>query len=154
TRSIVRPLEDLTRASERLAEGRDASVPVRGAAESVRLALAFNDMQSELRSERTALQERLAELERTTAGLRAAQAWVVRREKLAAVGRLAAGVAHEIGNPISAILGLLELVKSGDLPAAEQQEFLRRIEKETQRIHGIIRDLLDFARGDAEDEAS
>ena len=152
-RSIVRPIEDLTRASERLARGREASVPVRGAAEVARLAVAFNAMQSELRSEHTALEERLAELERTTAELRRAQASLVRSEKLASVGRLAAGVAHEIGNPIAAILGFLELLRGGDLEPADQQEFLRRIDKETQRIHAIIRDLLDFARAEPAEEA-
>jgi signal transduction histidine kinase len=70
----------------------------------------------------------------------------VRSEKLASVGRLAAGVAHEIGNPLAAILGLIELLRQGGLEPAEQQEFLRRAQAETERIHKIIRGLLDFAR--------
>jgi signal transduction histidine kinase len=155
-RTIVRPVEELTRASERIAEGGEARVPVRGAAELARLAVAFNAMQSQLAVEKAALRQRLTELERTTAELASAQRSLVRSEKLASVGRLAAGVAHEIGNPLSAILGLVELVQSGDLSREDEREFLRRVSKETERIHHIIRDLLDFARTEpsAEGEAS
>jgi two-component system NtrC family sensor kinase len=88
----------------------------------------------------------LAELERTTLDLRNKEQQLIHGEKLASVGRLAAGVAHEIGNPIAAILGLLELLREGDLTAAQSGEFLGRAQRETERIHVIIRDLLDFAR--------
>lgn len=150
-RSIVRPVEELTRASEKIARGGagDVRVPVRGAAEVARLAVAFNAMQAELAKERGALEARLAELERAKRELESAQRSLVTSEKMASVGRLAAGVAHEIGNPLSAIGGLVELVQTGDLPKEQQREFLRRVSKETERISRIIRDLLDFARGDA-----
>lgn len=153
---IVRPVEALTQASERLASGRlDVGVPVRGAAEVARLAVVFNGMASELRSERLALEKRLAELEETTAELRSAQEQILRSARLASVGRLAAGVAHEIGNPLAAILGLVELVRAGGLEERERAEFLARIQSETERINSIIRDLLDFSRkAPDEDEAS
>ncbi|UJR78804.1 sensor histidine kinase [Sandaracinus amylolyticus] len=151
TRLIVTPVEALTRASEQLAAGRDsARSPVQGAAEVQRLSISFNAMADDLRRERAALVERLAELERATKELRAAQDSLVRSEKLASVGRLAAGVAHEIGNPLSAILGLLELVRGGGLEPAEEAEFLKRIQHETERIHRIIRDLLDYSRAGAD----
>lgn len=150
TRLIVRPVEQLTRASERLARGSGAArVEIRGAAEIARLALAFNDMQTQLAEERGTLKARLAELEAMTRELSTAQRSLVRSEKMASVGRLAAGVAHEIGNPLTSIVGLVELVEDGDLEPDEQREFLRRVRKETERIHHIIRDLLDFARDDA-----
>lgn len=149
TRLIVRPMETLTQSSERLASGAaDVRVDERGAAEVHRLAVAFNAMATQLRGERRALEERLHELERTTSELDRTQQELVHGEKLASVGRLAAGVAHEIGNPLSAILGMLELLRAGDLTVEEQREFLLRIQRETQRIHGIIRDLLSFARRD------
>lgn len=149
-RSIVRPVEQLTRASEKIARGAaaDVRVPVQGAAEVARLAVAFNAMQAQLGDERAALVARLAELERAKAELESAQRSLVTSEKMASVGRLAAGVAHEIGNPLSAILGLVELVQTSDLPPEDQRELLRRVTKETERISRIIRDLLDFARGD------
>lgn len=144
---IVRPVEALTRASERLAAGQQhVGVPVRGGAEVARLAVAFNAMASQLRDERESLELRLEELERTTVELRSAQDQVLRSARLASVGRLSAGVAHEIGNPLAAILGLIELLRDGGLEPDEQAEFLRRIQAETERIHKIIRELLDFSR--------
>jgi signal transduction histidine kinase len=62
------------------------------------------------------------------------------------VGRLAAGLAHEIGNPLAAILGFQELLLQGGLDEAEQRDFITRMKRETERIHRILRDLLDFAR--------
>jgi signal transduction histidine kinase len=158
TRLIVRPIEQLEQAAERLARGQGgAAARVEGAREVASLAVTFNAMGEELRDERAALEERLRELERTLraletakSSLETAQSSLVRSEKLASVGRLAAGVAHEIGNPLSAILGLVELLRQGGLEPAEQDEFLRRVQSETERIHRIIRNLLDFARKPAE----
>lgn len=150
---IVRPLGRLTASSELLAQGAaEVRVPESGAAEVARLASTFNQMATQLRAERQALVQRLAQLERTTGELKSAQQQLIHGEKLASVGRLAAGVAHEIGNPLAAILGLVELLRGGALSAQESAEFLARIESETERIHRIIRDLLDFSRRDGEDE--
>jgi signal transduction histidine kinase len=147
TRLIVRPVENLTVASERLAGGSQLeSVPVAGAAEVARLAVSFNRMAAELRGEKQALERRLKDLERATRELRAAQDQLIRSEKLASVGRLSAGIAHEIGNPLAAILGLVELLELGDLAKQDEVEFLRRIRSETERIHRTIRELLDYSR--------
>ncbi len=147
TRLIVRPVEALTKASKRLARDREtARAPVQGAAEVQRLALTFNAMADDLRHERATLESRLRELETLTRDLRSTQDSLVRSEKLASVGRLAAGIAHEIGNPLSAILGLIELLQAGDLSKTEEAEFLTRIQRETERIHRTIRDLLDYSR--------
>jgi two-component system NtrC family sensor kinase len=152
THLIVRPLDSLTRSSELLATGAPVHVAERGAAEVARLAAAFNEMASQLRAEREALVQRLRELERTTSELKTTQQQLIHGEKLASVGRLAAGVAHEIGNPLAAILGLVELLRAGGLSPAQAEEFLVRVQAETERIHRIIRDLLDFSRRDPEDE--
>lgn len=150
---IVRPLGRLTRSSELLATGAlDVRVPEGGAAEVAQLASSFNQMADQLRVERQALVGRLRELENRTSQLRSTQQQLIHGEKLASVGRLAAGVAHEIGNPLAAILGLVELLRGGELPPDAQAEFLTRIQSETERIHRIIRDLLDFSRRDVEDE--
>jgi signal transduction histidine kinase len=140
-------------ASERLAAGRlETRVPVEGAAEVARLAATFNEMAAQLRQDRAALQDRLEDLERTTAELTTAQDQLMRSARLAAVGRLSAGVAHEIGNPLAAIRGLLDLLQRGDLEPGEETEFIGRIQRETERIHRTIRDLLDFSRSEPADK--
>jgi len=148
TRLIVRPVENLTRAVERYRTelGANDVVAVSGAAEVVQLGVAFNAMARELRGDKDVLEARLRELERATTELRSTQDQLIRSEKLAGVGRLAAGVAHEIGNPLAAILGLVELLQLGGTRSSEEAEFLARIHAETERIHRIIRDLLDYAR--------
>ncbi|MEE9613122.1 MAG: ATP-binding protein, partial [Desulfatiglandales bacterium] len=78
--------------------------------------------------------------------LKQAQDEIIRSEKLASVGRLAAGIAHEIGNPIGIILGYLGLLRNGDLPKEEREDFSDRVESEITRINQIIQQLLDFSR--------
>jgi two-component system NtrC family sensor kinase len=151
---IVRPIDRLRLGAERLAAGRlRTEVPVQGAAEVARLASTFNDMAAQLRQDRASLQQRLEELERTTAELTSTQEQLIRSARLAAVGRLSAGVAHEIGNPLAAIRGLLDLMQMGDLDPNEEREFVGRIQRETERIHHTIRDLLDFSRTDPDQDA-
>jgi two-component system, NtrC family, sensor kinase len=148
---IVRPLDELTLSAEQLpARGELIFASAGGSAEAVRLARAWNEMAIQLRAERRRLVDRLAELERTTEELKSTQTQLIHGEKLASIGRLAAGVAHEIGNPLAAILGLLELLRAGDLSETETREFLARIQSETERIHRIIGDLLDYARRDVD----
>ncbi len=67
-------------------------------------------------------------------------------EKLASVGILAAGVAHEIGNPLAAIGGYAQLLDSEDTSPEERREFALAIAEQTDRINRIIRDLLDYSR--------
>ena len=153
THLIVRPLDRITRVSEQLASrSLELRAPEEGAAEVVRLASALNHMAAELRVERERLVQRLRQLEQRTEELKATQAQLIHGEKLASVGRLAAGVAHEIGNPLAAILGLVELLRGGGLSVEQSGEFLARMQSETERIHRIIRDLLDFARRDPDGE--
>ena len=71
---------------------------------------------------------------------------MIRSEKLASIGRLAAGVAHEVGNPTGAILGYLDLLARGGLTEEEEKEIFKRAESEAERIRQIIRELLDFSR--------
>ncbi len=147
TRLIVRPLDALTRAAGRVAEGgRTLQVPTNGATELVELGQSLRTMTERLLAEEQALRRKIDEVERATERLRAAQDTLVRSERLASVGRLAAGLAHEVGNPLAALMGLQDLLLEAGLSPEEQRDFLQRMRKETERIHRIVRDLLQFAR--------
>lgn len=148
TRIIVRPIQELSRAASRVAGGtsRSLEAPPSGAAELDELGESLRTMTHRLRADGETLRAKVAELETLTKELAEAQESVVRTERLASVGRLAAGVAHEIGNPIAAILGLEDILLVDDLPKDEARDLIQRMKTETERIHRILRDLLDFAR--------
>ena len=85
-------------------------------------------------------------LRKSMEDLRAAQEQVVRSTKLAAIGELAANVAHEINNPLTSVLGYAShLLRLPDLPE-HPKKLLKIMEQETLRVRRIIRNLLDFAR--------
>jgi signal transduction histidine kinase len=147
TRLIVRPLDAISTAARRVATGATSfEVPRTGPAEMVGLASSLSEMTAKLRADEQRMQGQIDELERRAQKLREAQDRLVRSERLASVGRLAAGLAHEIGNPIAALLGLEDLLIQGGLEPSEEKDFLFRMKKETERIHNVLRDLLDFAR--------
>lgn len=147
TRLVVDPVERLSRAAARVADGdRRLEVPRGGARELADLGSSLSQMTERLRADEEKLRAKIEEATRYAKELEQAQARLVRSERLASVGRLAAGLAHEIGNPIAAILGFEELLLAGGLDEADQKDFLERMKRETERIHRILRDLLDFAR--------
>ena len=81
-------------------------------------------------------------LNRMTDHLLDAQGQLVRSEKLASVGRLAAGVAHEVGNPLSAIGTYLEVLRR----RGADPEVMAGLARELERIDTIVRSLLDYAQ--------
>ena len=78
--------------------------------------------------------------------MKQAQEELIRTEKLASIGRIAAGIAHEVGNPLGAILGYTGILQKEGMNQEEARDYLKRIEKEIERINRIVRELLDFAR--------
>jgi two-component system NtrC family sensor kinase len=155
TRLIVRPLEGLVRAADRVASAHVVlDVPRSGARELQELGESVRAMTARLIADEMTLQNKVKELTRTTERLTETRSQLVRSERLASVGRLSAGIAHEIGNPIAAILGMEDLLLDGDLPAEAQRDYILRMKHETERIHGVVRDLLDFARPEKTEPAS
>ena len=94
------------------------------------------------------------ELRRSYEELKQSQALLVRQEKLASLGRLAAGVAHELNNPLSSVAGFAEALQrraaegegAGQPVLADCQEYLGVIQAEVARAAAIVRRLLDFSR--------
>jgi two-component system NtrC family sensor kinase len=110
------------------------------------LTRSLSHMLRRLEENKRELRSHISSLEKANRDLRQAQDEIIRSEKLASVGRLAAGIAHEIGNPIGIILGYLDLLNSGDSTEVDKKDYLNRIESEIVRINKIIRQLLDFSR--------
>jgi PAS domain S-box-containing protein len=78
--------------------------------------------------------------------LRLAQEQLLQSEKMAAVGQLISGVAHELNNPLTAILGYTHLLKSQELVTARGADYVEKLDKQAQRTHHIVQNLLSFAR--------
>ncbi len=153
---VVRPLRAIGVAADRASAGDLASsITLLPPNEFGRVGQSFNSMLHRLDEGRVELELRLTALEKANTQLAAAQASLVRSEKLASVGQLAAGIAHEIGNPLAAVSGFNELLLDGGMEAHERRDLLERTQVQVQRIRGIIRKLLDFSRHDeAEIEAT
>lgn len=147
TRAIVRPIEQLARSADKVASGaRDLHIPSSGAREVAALGTSVRRMASSLIAEEKALRDKVDELTATTKRLSETREQLAGSERMASVGRLAAGVAHEIGNPIAAIMGMHDLIEDAETNEETRNDFLKRMRKETERIHVVVRDLLDYAR--------
>ena len=144
---VLGPIRRLATDSERIAAG-DLERPIeRGRPDEIGdLAAAFETMRVRLREGRERDGGRIEELRSAHADLVAKEAELVRSERLAAVGAVAAGVAHEVGNPLGAVTGYLTLLRGGGLSPQETAECLERTGREVARINRIMLDLLNYAR--------
>jgi len=144
---VVKPVQQLVQTAEGFQEG--DKIPDVSAGEQNelgKLAQALNTMLQRLEENKDELRQHVISLEQANLELKRAQQEVIFSEKLASVGRLAAGIAHEIGNPIGIVLGYLELLQRKDIDEAERLELIDRMSTEIQRINQTIRQLLDFSR--------
>jgi two-component system NtrC family sensor kinase len=112
------------------------------------LSKSLNLMLERIAADKQKLRATVTSLEKANTDLQKAQQEIIRAEKLASVGRLSAGIAHEIGNPIGIVMGYLDLLKQedGDINETEKRDYIRRTEEEICRINTIIRQLLDLSR--------
>ena len=150
SRGISRPLALAADRARAIAGGDlDQRLPETGATEVRELAAAFNAMATELARSRTEiegfnrqLQRRVAE---RTAELKQAQAELLQSRKLAAIGELGAGVAHELNNPLTGILGMAQLVLRKRPEGDPERKFLERIEADAKRCREVTMNLLRFS---------
>lgn len=180
-RDVVAPLHALEERSSEMGSGQLARpVPAWGEADEIgRLAMVFEqmrrslrdrlrstesinvDLEREVRRRTEALEQRNADLREALEKLRRAQDNLVRSEKLASMGRLVAGIAHEINNPVNAVINSLGPLEetigqmaatcgSGDLAktVGEAQEILAVVQRGAARTKAIVQALHGYARGD------
>lgn len=143
---VGRPLRRTEEVVEQL--GRlelDVSLPESPGPLLSRVQRALSRMKGALREEQATTHSQMEALRAANARLSQARTELVAAERLATVGRLAAGVAHEVGNPLAGILGYLSLA-GARTKEPEVQEYLARIDHEVQRIDGIVRGLLELGR--------
>ncbi len=146
-RRVIGPLEQVAAAASEIGAGaRHVRAPRVGPAEVVRMADSLNGMTDALQGQSEELEKAVADLRAANRDLRRARASLDRSERLAAVGQLAAGVAHEVGNPIGAILALIDLAGRDSGLSEEARKHLQRAAREGQRVGAILRQLLDFSR--------
>ena len=141
------PLARLARRAEDYREDDEMLFSVRKQDNELhKLSVSLNSMLKRISADKEKLRSTVNSLEAANLQLKKAQQEIIRAEKLASVGRLSAGIAHEIGNPIGIVMGYLELLKQKDIPVAEREEYIHRTEAEIERINMIIRQLLEISR--------
>ena len=143
----VRPVNRLVRLADSYRDPDDAIFPaLEERSEFGRLANSLSRMLQRIEQDREKLRATVQSLELANQSLLDTQQEMVRTEKMASVGRLAAGLAHEIGNPLGIIQGYLGLLCQARISDDERKEFSRRAEKELERISTLLRQLLDLSR--------
>lgn len=141
---VLRPVERMVEGAERIAAGpEEHRLPGSDTVEIDRLSGAVNAMADRLIHNQQMLAANVQSLEATNRELSEERSRLVRADKMASIGHLASGMAHEIGNPLGAIMGYVEL---GRRSGEAESEWLSGISHEADRIDAIVRGLLDYAR--------
>jgi signal transduction histidine kinase len=138
--SISSPIRRLEKVTKKIA-GSDFSetIEVTGSDEVASLQVSFNQMEENLKDAMDALEQTIAQLQEK-------QARLVEAEKLASIGKLAAGIAHEINNPLTSVLTFSSLLLE-QCPASDPRHSkLKMVVKETTRVRNIVRQVLSFAK--------
>ena len=147
SRIVVKPVNSLLGATEKITRGYYGhQITVTGSLELSQLAESFNNMSETLLYKDRQVTTQLEALEKANAELRQAREESLRSEKMASIGLLAAGMAHEIGTPLASITGYAELISSEASSGSPTADYAGRIAEDCTRIDRIIRGLLDYAR--------
>jgi two-component system, NtrC family, sensor kinase len=146
-RRILRPVRELLGASERMRLGDFSARAPEGRSDEIgRLTHGFNFMAESLAGSYADLERKVEE---RTAQLKDVQSRLVQAEKLSAIGQLISGVAHELNNPLAAVMGFTELAKmeAGAQPdGGPTLRLLEQVDAHVERSRRIVANLLQFAR--------
>lgn len=146
-RRVIKPVNHLVNTAEGFRDDEEVIfLPETRFGEFNRLSHSLNKMIARINRDQSRLKKTVSDLEEANFKLRKTRQEIIRSEKLASVGRLSAGIAHEIGNPIGIVIGYLDLLKKDTIPDKQKKDFICRAENEVNRVNTIIRQLLDFAR--------
>jgi HAMP domain-containing protein len=152
TRRILRPIHMLKQGVQEIGQGNlEHRIDVRSGDEIEVLAFEFNRMAERMQRTQEQLQRRGQELEQRVNQLRRLQAQLMQSERMAATGELAAQIAHEINNPLGIIKNYVGIAKMLMPEEDSNRENLRIVDQEINRIAGIVRRLLKFAKPGSED---
>lgn len=149
THFALRPIRRVIAVAERIRAGSFGErVPVETRDEIGRLARSFNSMANSIEERETALERRSAQLEEALLNLRASQDRVIRTERLAAIGHMAAQIAHEVRNPLNALGLNADLLgdEIGEGNVSDAEELLAAIKNEIRRLTEITEAYLSVGR--------
>lgn len=147
SRIVVAPVNRLLAATEKITGGvYGHQLKVSGANELAGLARSFNQMSSTLAQKQQELDSNLTALKQTNQELQLAREEAIRTEKMASVGLLAAGTAHEIGTPLAAVIGYAEILAQELEQNQTHADYLNRMLESCNRIDRIVKGLLEYAR--------
>ncbi len=144
---LVAPLERVAEGARRIADGDYRHrIESSNSLELQQVCDSVNGMADHLIANQGLLADNVESLDRTNRQLIEARDQVVHAARLASVGTLAAGIAHEVGNPLGAIMAFVDVAQSRAEQIGADTELLGSIRAEARRIDRIVRGLLDYAR--------
>jgi signal transduction histidine kinase len=146
-RAYVLPIDRMVESVENYqGDGLQALLAEKSGNELGQLSRSIEAMVQRIEADKEKLTRAVGELAANNTLLQNNQREMIRTEKLASVGRLAAGLAHEIGNPLSVAQGYVQLLGMDQCSEQERDEYIGKTLQELKRMDTLIRRLLDYAR--------
>jgi signal transduction histidine kinase len=144
---VIKPIKRLSTLADSRTDLDDNSFfQGEGLGEFTQLSLSLNRLVTRIDGDKHELRSTVASLKQANEELQRNRDEMIRAEKLASIGRLSAGLAHEIGNPLGIIQGYIDLLADDSLSDKDRQTFSTRATVELNRINNLIRNLLDLSR--------